>query len=276
MTERRRRKGAILGLTLLGLASSFALTAGAGARAFEGFPTNQAAEAFLLKASVVSIEKDVQPGRTLPWVVTLEKDGIRAKAVFRYVHRPRPHPLAHSFRYELAAYELSKLLELDIVPPTVARTIEGLPGALQLFIDGSVSEHDFARTGAVPPDPRLLRNSLNTVRLFEGLAGDACGDKDDTFIHTDTWQARRVDLAEAFPPTAALSEDCAIERCPKSLYEKLLRMDPASTKKRLKAWLSDGEIDALCARKGQIVTALMELIKSRGEASVLYTPLPRP
>ena len=117
---------------------------------------------------------------------------------------------------------------------------------------------------------------MATVRLFEGLTGDSCGDKDDTLIHPDTLKACRVDLAEAFPPDPALSEDCSIERCPRSLYDRMLRMDPSATKKRLKAWLSNDEIEALCERKRQIVAGLMELIKARGEAAVLYSPPPRP
>jgi hypothetical protein len=261
----------------LGVAGVICLAlASAGAGGLESFKTSEAAEKFLREASVVSVERDAQSGRTLPWIVSLEKNGVKARAVFRYVHRPRPHPLAHSYRYELAAYELGKLLELEIVPPTVARTIEGTPGALQLYVEGCVSERDFARAAAAPPDPQALRNSLDTVRLFEGLAGDACGNKDDTFIHKDTWKACRVDLAEAFPPEPALSEDCLIERCPKSLYERMLRMDPVSTKRKLRAWLSDSEIDGLCGRKRQIVAGLMELIKTKGEAAVLYPPQPRP
>jgi hypothetical protein len=267
MAERMRKAAvgaaaAVLGMAVLALAQA------------AGPKTASEVERFLREAPIVSVEKDAQGGRTLPWVVTLGKDGARVRAVFKYGHRPRPHPQAHSYRYELAAYELSKALELEIVPPTVERTIEGVAGALQLFAEGCVSERDLARTGARPPDPQVLRNNLDTVRLLEALSGDSCGNKDDTYIHPDTWKACRVDFAEAFPPVPTLSEDCSIERCPRGLYERMLRMDPASTKKRLKAWLSDDEVEALCGRKRQIVAGLMELIKSRGEATVLYAPEP--
>lgn len=278
MSERRAKTALPRALFLL----LFAAVAAAGPRATErreGGPadwTPAEAERFLLEASVVSVDKDTQPGRTLPWMVVLERAGVRTRAIFKYVHRPRPHPLAHSYRYELAAYELSKILEVEIVPPTVERTIQGVPGALQLFLEGCLSERDFARTGAQPSDPQALRNSLATVRLFEGLTGDSCGDKDDTLIHPDTWKACRVDLAEAFPAEPFLSEDCLIERCPRGLYDRMLRMDPASAKRKLKAWLSNDEIEALCGRKRQIVADLMELIKTRGEAAVLYAPAPRP
>ncbi|MCX6559016.1 MAG: hypothetical protein NTZ26_00750 [Candidatus Aminicenantes bacterium] len=267
MAERERKAAGWAAAAVLGMAG-FALAQTASLK------TAGSLERFLREASIVSVEKDTQGGRTLPWVVALEKDGVRARAIFKYGYRARPHPQAHNYRYELAAYELSKVLELEIVPPTVERTVEGVAGALQLFIEGCVSERDFARAGSRPPDPQALRNSLDTVRLLEALSGDSCGNKDDTYIHPDTWKACRVDFAEAFPPRPTLSEDCSIERCPRSLYERMLRMDPTSTKKSLKAWLSDDEIEALCGRKRQIVAGLMELIKSRGEAAVLYSPGP--
>jgi hypothetical protein len=267
MAERERKAAGWTAAAVLGM-SAFALAQAASPQ------TSFEVEQFLREASIVGVEKDAQGGRTLPWVVALEKDGVRIRAVFKYGYRPRPHPQAHSYRYELAAYELSKALGLEIVPPTVERTIEGIAGALRLFIENGVSERDLARTGAQPPDAQALRNSLDTVRLLEALSGDSCGNKDDTYIQKDTWKACRVDFAEAFPLNPALSEDCAIERCPRGLYERMLRMDPASTKKRLKVWLSNDEIEALCGRKRQLVAGLMKLIKSRGEAAVLYPPGP--
>lgn len=261
----RRRIGAALGLAiwpLLGLA--------AGGQDLTG----EAAEKFLRTAAVVGVEKDAQSGRTLPWLVTLEKDGRKMRAVFKYVHRPRPHPLAHSYHYELAAYELSKILGLVIVPPTVERTIEGVRGALQVYAEGCISEHDLERSRLAPPDPRDLRERLDSIRLFEALSGDACGDKDDTLIHTDTWRVCRIDFAEAFPLSPELSEDCSLERCPRILYQRMRQMEPASTRRKLRSWLSRAEVEALCGRKGRILALLEEKIRARGEDAVLFTPAP--
>lgn len=268
MTERdamRRAVGTALGLALLPI-----LSLASGSQDLSG----EAAEKFLRTAAVIEVEKDAQSGRTLPWLVTLEKDGRRMRAVFKYVHRPRPHPLAHSYRYELAAYELSKILGLVIVPPTVERTIEGMRGALQVYAEGCISEHDLERSKLKPPDPQDLRDRLDTIRLFEALSGDACGDADDTLIHADTWKVCRVDFAEAFPLGPELSEDCSLDRCPRSLYQRMLQMEPAATKRKLRSWLSRDEVEALCGRKGRIIALLEEKIRSRGEAAVLFAPAP--
>lgn len=268
MTDRglmRRRIGTALGLAF-GL---FPPLAAAGQDL-----AGEAAEKFLRTAAVVGVEKDAQSGRTLPWLVTLEKNGRSMRAVFKYVHRPRPHPLAHSYRYELAAYELSKILGLVIVPPTVERTVDGVRGALQVYAEDCISEHDLERSDRTPPDPGDLRERLDSIRLFEALSGDACGDKDDTLIHTDTWRVCRVDFAEAFPLSPELSEDCALERCPRSLYQRMRQMEPASTRRKLRSWLSRAEVEALCGRKSRILALLDEKIRARGEAAVLFAPAP--
>lgn len=89
------------------------------------------APAFLLtdvhvdqSAKAISVIKTKETGRTDPWTVILDDGNTVRKAIFKYVDRPRPSPLPTSYRYELAAYEMAKLLGLDIVPPVIEREID--------------------------------------------------------------------------------------------------------------------------------------------------------
>ena len=43
-----------------------------------------------------------------------------------------------SYKNEIAAYELDKLLKLDMVPPTVERQLQGITGAAQLWVENVV------------------------------------------------------------------------------------------------------------------------------------------
>ncbi len=92
-------------------------------------------EAFLRTAAVTA-HGPGPGGRTDAWRLTLEARGIVLDALFRYIDRRRPDPLADSFKYDLAAYALNKYLGLSYVPPIVERTVEDVPGALQTFISG--------------------------------------------------------------------------------------------------------------------------------------------
>jgi hypothetical protein len=52
------------------------------------------------------------------------------------------------------------------------------------------------------------------------------------------------------------------------------QMEPASTRRKLRSWLSRAEVEALCGRKGRIIAQLEEKIRARGEAAVLFAPAP--
>lgn len=100
---------------------------------------------------------------------------------------------------EVFAYELSKKLKLEIVPPTILRTINGRKGSLQLFIE---SPYDLI----IPSDLRKAKSiaserSLADIQLFSFLAGktdsnlgnrliDSCG----TWISIDNDSIRRVSI----------------------------------------------------------------------------------
>jgi len=74
-----------------------------------------------------------------------------------------------SYHYaEVAAYRLSKILCLHLVPPTVFRTIDGIQGSLQLYIDApdlsSVSDrnHILKRVG---------KKAVSAMKIFYYVAG---------------------------------------------------------------------------------------------------------
>ncbi len=207
----------------------------------------------------------------MPWIVSLEgPGGTRVRAIFKHMDRPRPSPLASSWRYEIAAAKLADLLGLDIVPPTVERPVEGVRGALQLFIEDGLSRRDQERLALRPPDETAFRQALDEIRVFEILTGDACGDMDDTLIQKPTWKVCRVDFSEAFPADPALDKACPLERCPRRLYERLLRTARSMVESRLKPYLSDSEINSLCERKNRVVARLQQLMIEKGERAVLF------
>jgi len=227
-------------------------------------------ESFLKKARIVEIRKDLEPGRTLPWRVDLDDGKTKARAIFKHLNRPRPHALADSYRYDLAGYALSRLLDLDIVPPTVEREVAGTPGALQWYLEGCISERDRVRINLQPPDVNAFRDRLNDIKIFELLANDKCQDPDDTLIHKDNWMVCRVDFSEAFAPSPALAEECPIERCSRRLYDRLETTARTTLAARLRSYLNAAELDALWGRWASVRSRLHALIREKGEREVIY------
>jgi len=91
------------------------------------------AEDFLRTASVEGRE-DTAIGDTKPERLTLSQDGVTARAIWKTVDSTGG-TLHDYWGFEVAAYKLSEALGLGIVPPTVRRTIDGVEGSLQLWMD---------------------------------------------------------------------------------------------------------------------------------------------
>lgn len=227
-------------------------------------------ESFLRSARVVDVKKEISAGRSRPWIVTLSDGRLRHRAIFKYFDYRRPQPQPHSYRYELAAYELSKLLRVEIVPPVIERKIEGRTGSLQVFLENCVSEQDRRRKKLEPPDPAAFAKALEGVRVFESLVNDECLNFTDLMVHIEDWRLCRVDFSEAFAPTPELRDDCRITVCSRSLYEGLLALDDRSVEAALNAYLNAAEIQALMVRRSALLEKLKLLIVEQGEASVLF------
>jgi hypothetical protein len=230
----------------------------------------QSLENFLRKAVVISVDKGEVGGRTQPWIATLREGEVTLRAIFKYVDIRRPEPIPDSYRYELAAYELTKLLGVQFVPPVVAREIEGRKGSLQIFLEDCISERDRIRKKLEPPDPAAFADAREEIKILENLTCDKCLDTKDMYVHVETWRICRVDFSEAFFPTAELLPNCEFTRCSRKLYQGLLALDDQTIASNMSAYLNADELDALAKRKNVIVEKIKKLIDTKGEEAVLF------
>lgn len=266
----------------------------AGARAPEGaflgpdgsvlpFRTPAEAEAFLREAKLVSVSKTKLYGVTAPLKVVVKNGGVKADAVFRSHHREEENARWESGRFtellrdtylsELAAYQLSLLLGLDAVPPTVPWQMKGQPGALQLFIEG-------ARPGwhpseaEQPSDPDRWAMESDRMLVFDALIGNS--DRHEANVLVDSsGKVWWIDHSRAFCRETAIPAD-RIRRCERRIWEGLKALDPAVTAERLAPYMSPREVDALFERRRLLVVHVEKLAAERGEGAVLYTIPPGP
>lgn len=231
--------------------------------------TQEEAEEFLRTASIFVVRPREESGRSAPRRVYLDDGRNRVVTIFKYIDRRRPQDLPDSWQYEVAAYELSKLLGAEIVPPVVVREVEGVRGSLQVFIEGAIKMSSLLPEKDPPgPDSPLLK--VRICRVFENLVYNSCADPEDTLIRPSDGRVFRVDFAEAFAPVAALLPDCEITCSSRALYEGLIAWDEAKVREKLGSYLNEDELVALAKRKDLILDRLKALIKDKGEANVLY------
>lgn len=233
-----------------------------------------------LRTADVKSEKQLSGGVTVPTKMLLEKDGIRADAIFRDVNEEKTAAnlgggvsdlfFRDSYIYEPAAYELARLLGLDNVPPATLRKLHGKSGSVQIWVENAMTEKKRFHEKIHPPDETRWKKQQQMMNVFDALVYNTDRNRGNILITPD-WKLWLIDHTRAFRRNPHLQDAAALQQCERGLYEKLKALDEAVVRERLKDYLSSFEMSALLKRRKLILERLDKLITERGEEKVLYT-----
>jgi len=243
------------------------------------FTSHEEIKEFLATAEVVS-KDDVDTGVTNPWKVVLEKDGVKANAMFRYVNvfkenwvDPKRGPRL-KWRdycvYESAAYELSRLLGLDLVPPVVKRNIDRTEGTLQLWVEDAFMEKDREEQNAQPPNSLRFVLQFQVMKIFDDLIYNDDRNRGN-MLWDKEWKLWLIDHTRAFRLFYELPERDQLKRCERGLWENLQKLDKEVVRDRMKGLLNGMEIKGLLQRIDLMVEHYRARIADKGEAAILFT-----
>ena len=235
-------------------------------------------EEFLASARVVAVE-DIPLGVTNPKRLLLERDGLRARAAFRYFHETSQRKdlesgttvlkFRDSFRNEVAAYRLSQLLGLGRVPPAVLRTVDDTEGSVQIWVEEAMMEVDRLERDLEPPDALLFQRQNYDMRIFDNLIGNFDRNQGNILID-DQWQVWLIDHTRSFRAAKELPEAENVVRCSKPMWHALNDLEDGEIEDALADHLPQAELRAVLARRVQIVDILRARIDSLGETKVLF------
>src|SRR5215831_20279399 len=122
-------------------------------------------ERHLKEATVTTIE-EIGVGVTRPRRAHLEPAEPFESLAWKVLPPGRRSGYWESYKSEIAAYELDKLLEMHMVPPAVERAIRGEVGAAIMWLDGTKSVKDLG--GQVPNGPQWGK-PIRRMQLFDNL-----------------------------------------------------------------------------------------------------------
>ncbi len=240
------------------------------------FRTDQDVLEFLQTAEIVS-KKRISEGINRPWRVELERDGIRVKACFRDVHifhreLDLPDGKHFNFRddavFELAAFELGRLLGMRNIPPVVERTFMGKKGTLQLWVENAFSETQRLADGLRPKDLKLWRCQHELMVLFDNLIYNE--DRNQGNILFDRqWNRWLIDHTRAFRNHRRLLTPENVKRCNWKVWERLRQLDRQTLDERLGPYLTGTQVQAILDRRDLLQTLLQARIDRYGRSKVL-------
>jgi len=233
---------------------------------------------FLRTAEVLKLEK-IPEGVTKPRKVYLEKDGIQALAIFRDVdiHKnrwndPNAGPRV-DFRdnclYECAAYRLSRILGMNVVPPVVPREIKGKKGTLQIWVEKAMTETNRLERKIIPPDMWRWVMQHQVMEIFDQLVYNDDRNVGNILIDAD-WNLWLIDHTRCFRTFGEIPNAKKIRNCERGLWEKLRSLNEELAEAELGDYLRSTEIDGLMKRRELLVEHIQGLIDTRGEEAVLF------
>jgi hypothetical protein len=262
---------AVASALLFGLVAAYA---GQSGQTFQGTDLEQ----FLISAKVTAL-RDIGQGVTLPKRAYMEMDGTKHSAVFKTIDEG-PVPVKKldrgielqfqdSWRTEVAAYELDKILGLGMVPVTIDRTFDGKRGSFQFWIDSVMSEADRINKKLEPPSALDWNEQVAKVRLFDNLIYNADRHLNNLRITAD-WKIRLIDHSRTFRPFEQLKDPKQLTRFSRTLLAKLEELNEPLLKERLGKYLSPYQIEGILKRRDAIIALSKKVIAEKGAGQVLY------
>jgi tRNA A-37 threonylcarbamoyl transferase component Bud32 len=277
MRHRIRIASAAAGLIFLTSATFSTATSVLLAQSFETLQSLEM-ERFLHEAKIVRLGKTLG-GVTMSRQAILELDGVTRFAVFKTIDEKKSGltelskgseiNFQDSWRTEIPAYELDKLLGLGMVPTTVARAFDGKEGSLQAWVDLPMCEAERLKKKIRAPEAETWNQQIHKVRMFDNLIYNTDRHANNICISKD-WQVILIDHSRAFRSFSTLRAGNDLVRFSRSMLAAMEKLDHATLTAKTSKYLDSYQIEGILKRRDLIVERARRLAKERGEAAVLF------
>jgi len=177
-----------------------------------------------------------------------------------------------SYRYNIAAYKLDRLLGLRMIPVSVERKIGGNRGALTWWIDDVLMlELERYKKKITPPSPQAWNDRILQARIFNELVFNTDPNLGNLVITTD-WKLWMIDFSRAFRTFDQLRapKNVRSPRVDRTLLAGLRALSAETLDAAVGDYLLKAEKRAVLARRDLLVAHIDRQIEERGEAVVLF------
>lgn len=219
---------------------------------------NAEVEQFLRTAGVEKLA-EIPIGVTRPRRAYLPAGGPAGSFAWKPLSPGTRNGYFESYKSEIAAYELDKMLGLDMVPVAVERAVKGETGAAILWL-----ERVRAWETVLPlPKPPSWDRELARMKMFDDLIGNGDRNKGNLLVDAE-WHLFLIDHSRAFATDSRLPQE--LQSIDRRLWNAMLKLDAATVRSSLGQWLDSRQIQALLRRRDAMAKKIQALVAKRGEA----------
>jgi hypothetical protein len=228
-------------------------------------------EDFLRTAEIVDT-KSTPVGVLSPRHAIFKPGGIGAGGALKPIEPGKYDGYWESYKSEIAAYKLDRLLGLDMVPPTVAVKYKGQPASLQLWVEDTIMLKEMKAKRLEPPDGAKWNRQLHRVYLFDDLIANI-DENEGNLLFDPQWNFIMIDHSRAFTDTLAqpFALGKTLVQIDRPLFDRMKQLKRDDVARAIGDLLEPGALDALFRRRDAIVEALEKLAQEKGAAKV-FTP----
>lgn len=201
---------------------------------------------YLLKHGEILSPTTDREGRT---IVEVRDNGATVSAVFTKDENSR------GLNPELAAYRLDRLINLDMVPVTVAREIDGEKGSLQFVPANTRTEQYRSESGGGSGAWCPLPDQWGAMYIYDALIYNRGRGKSSMFYNLENWQLMLDNNGNTFD--ARNGRPKYLERAPLDInsywYKALSGLDDETLATKLGDVLDKRRLKALGQRRDQLL-----------------------
>jgi hypothetical protein len=214
-----------------------------------------------IRTSPFTRVEEVPIGVTKPKRGYFAPGGPAISAAWKVLRPGRPNGYWESYKSEIAAYQLDRMLGMNMVPPAVEKNWKGDRGAAVLWLQPVRS---WKVVEDLPKPDRWNREAIR-MKMFDNLIGNSDRNAGN-FLVDDAWNLFLIDHSRAFVNDSKLP--FVMVRIDKELWDKMLELDEPRLIERLGPWVDKASIRAILKRRDKMQQHIDKMLKTTSETVV--------